>query len=40
MTIAYAPILLGQKASRIRKEMDIEKGGRDVRTVYDTADRQ
>ncbi|EPQ50360.1 MFS polyamine transporter [Gloeophyllum trabeum ATCC 11539] len=35
----YAPILLGQKASRIRKEMDIEKGGRDVRTVYDTADR-
>ncbi|KAL0954037.1 hypothetical protein HGRIS_005191 [Hohenbuehelia grisea] len=38
----YAPILLGQKAARIRKELlqDPEKGrGRVVKTIYDTDDR-
>ena len=37
---AFAPILLERKANKIRKTMDVEQGTvREVRTIYDTADR-
>ena len=37
---AYAPYLLGKKAEKIRKTIDLEKGPyKSVRTVFDTDDR-
>ncbi|KAF4594382.1 hypothetical protein EYR40_009186 [Pleurotus pulmonarius] len=36
----YAPVLLEQKAEKLRKTMDLENGPyRDVRTIYDSPDR-
>ncbi len=36
--IAYAPVLLERKAKALRKSMDLEKGRRRVRTVYEKAE--
>jgi hypothetical protein len=38
---AYAPLLLEQKANKIKKTTDFEKGPvKHVRTVYESEDRQ
>lgn len=36
----YAPLLLENKAARIRKSLDLEKNQKEVRTIFDSEDRQ